>query len=52
MIKISVSHSLTWIHDWTGKQLDLFFLLIVCAQAGFVGTLDVYIVRKNNFTNT
>ena len=48
LIKISVSHSLTWIHDWTGKQLDYLFLLIVGIQVGIVGTLDIYIVSYHN----
>lgn len=44
LIKISVSHSLTWIHDWTEKQMNVFFFIIVGVQATVVGSLDISIV--------
>ena len=57
-----MSHSLTWIHDWTEKQMNVCFLFIVGLQAAVVGTLDIYIVsliftfpkyfyKKNYFKN-
>ena len=45
MIKISVSHSLSWIHELSVAKLNGVFFVFCLVQVSIVDILDVYSVR-------
>ena len=42
MIKISVSHSLSWIHELSAAKLSSIFFVFGLVQVSIVDILDVY----------
>ena len=47
LIKISLSHSLSWIHEWSSMKLDITYYIFVVAQVLMVDITDLYMVKEH-----
>ena len=47
LIKISLSHSLSWIHEWSSMKLDITYNIFVVAQVLMVDITDLYMVKEH-----